>query len=290
MRFQHIIEQVYFQPWYITPSGHFAIHAILESRLGIMPPAGASAAASAGAPAPQAFDFKELFAQRRPLSIDAEGIATVHILGPLGRGLSKLEKSCGATDFADIQAEIREAVAKGAKGILLDINSPGGTVSGTPETARLVATKALPTVVFVDDLMASAAYYIGAGADAIVAEESAVVGSIGVYIPWMDYSERIRALGYKPAPIVNKGGDLKALGFGGSLTDVQRGYLQEMVDADFGAFRDHVRAFRDVPDSAMRGQILKGQPALDAALVDQLGDRAAAVAKLRSLIGARPAA
>lgn len=286
MRFQHIIEQVYFQPWYITPSGHFAIHAILESHLGIMP----LGEAKPGTPLPRAGLMEDLFVQRRPLSIDAEGIATVHILGPLGRGLSKLEKSCGATDFADIQAEIREAIAKGAKGLLLDINSPGGTVSGTPETARLVATKSLPTVAFVDDLMASAAYYIGAGADAIVAEESAVVGSIGVYIPWVDYSERIRALGYKPAPIINKGGDLKALGFGGTLTDPQRAFLQDMVDSDFAAFRDHVRAYRDVPDSAMRGQILKGQPALDAALVDQLGDRAAAVAKLRSLIAARAAA
>ncbi|MBX3751409.1 MAG: S49 family peptidase [Opitutaceae bacterium] len=283
MRFQHIIEQVYFQPWYITPSGHFAIHAILESRLGLMP----AGEAKPGTPLPRAGLMEDLFIQRRPMTIDSDGIATVHILGPLGRGLSKLEKSCGATDFADVQAEIRDAVAKGAKGLILDINSPGGTVSGTPETARLVAAKSLPTVAFVDDLMASAAYYIGAGADAIVAEESAVVGSIGVYIPWMDYSERIRALGYKPAPIVNKGGDLKALGFGGSLSDAQRSYLQDMVDADFNAFKNHVRAYRDVPDSAMRGQIQKGQEALASSLVDELGDRPAALAKLRSLIAAR---
>lgn len=286
MRFQHIIEQVYFHPWFITPAAHLAIHAILESRYGIMP----AGEHKPGAPLPRADLIDDMMVARRPMAIDREGIASIHVFGPLGRGLSKLEKSCGATDFADVQADIREAVAKGARGILLEVNSPGGTVSGTPETARLVATKQIPTVVFVDDLMASAAYYIGAGADAIVAEESAYVGSIGVYIPWMDYSDRIRALGYKPAPIVNEGGDLKAIGFGGALTDVQRTYLQDMVNSDFATFKAHVRSFREVPDSAMRGQILKGQAALDSALIDQIGDRAAAVEKLRALIAARPAA
>jgi signal peptide peptidase SppA len=280
MRFQHIIEQVYFRPWYITPTGHAAIHAVLRSRLGIFM-AEDEPVASGG---PRAGLFDDMFVQRKPLSIDRDGIATIQVLGPLGQGLSKMEKTCGCTDFADIQADFREAVDKGARGILLDINSPGGTVSGTPETADVIAGKPIPVVAYAGELMASAAYYLGAGADAIVASKSSLVGSIGVYIPWVDRSRMYEDMGLKPDPIVNTGGDLKALGFGGRLTDAQREHLQDAVDKDFSAFREHVRAFRAVPDTAMRGQVLKGNEAHEAALIDEIGDLAAARTRLKALM------
>jgi signal peptide peptidase SppA len=281
MRFQHVIEQVYFHPWYITPAGHAAIHAVLESHLGVMAPF--SERAEQRRPL-AGLDLADFINPRRKMSIDREGIATIHVLGPLGKGLSNFEKSCGATDFADIQQEYKDAIDSGARGILLDINSPGGTVAGTPETADLIGSKKVPTVAHADELMASAAYYIGAGADAIVASRSAMIGSIGVYIPWVDYSARIKAMGLRPDPIVNSGGDLKALGFGGTLTDAQRAHLQESVDADFAAFQDHVRTFRSVPNDAMRGQVLKGKATVDSNLVDQIGDMSAAREKLLSLI------
>ncbi len=285
MRFQHIVEQVYFHPWYITPAGHAAIHAVLQSHLGVL-----VVGDDARAPhQPRAGLLEDLVVQRKPMSIDREGIATIQVLGPLGQGLSKLEKTCGCTDFADIQQEFRDAIDKGARGILLDINSPGGTVSGTPETADLIAGKPVPVVAYAGELMASAAYYLGAGADAIVGSKSSLVGSIGVYIPWMDYSARLAEMGYKPDPIINAGGDLKALGFGGKLTDPQREHLQQMVDQDFAAFKDHVRAFRSVPDSAMRGQVQKGSDALGSALIDQIGDMSTARATLQRLIKQRAA-
>ena len=133
--------------------------------------------------------------------------------------------------------------------------------------------------------MASAAYYIGAGADAIVSSRSAVVGSIGVYIPWMDTSAAYEAAGFKPDPIINKGGDLKALGFGGRLSDAQRAHLQEKVDEDFAAFKAHVLKHRSLPDGAMRGQVESGAKAAEMNLVDALGDmdtgRAVLFRKLR---------
>lgn len=287
MRFQHLIEQVYFRPWYITPAAHAAIHVLLESRLGIMAPG----AFERSAATPVAgLDLSDFVTPRKPMSIDQEGIATIHVLGPLGKGLSKMEKTCGATDFADIQAEYNSAIKDGARGVLLDINSPGGTIGGTPETASLIGSKRVPTVAYADELMASAAYFIGAGADAIVASPSAEVGSIGVYIPWVDYSERLKALGMKPDPIVNDGGDLKAIGFGGKLTEAHREHLQERVNSSFSLFQNHVRSFRDVPDSAMRGQVLTGSAALSSSLIDQMGDMDAAREKLRGLMKQRASA
>jgi signal peptide peptidase SppA len=276
MRFQHLIEQVYHRPWYITPAGHSAIDRIVRARL-LSPTADESAE-------PAGLNLADLFQQRRPLAIDATGIATIHILGPVGKGLSKMEKQCGATSFEDIRADLAAAEAGGARGILLHFeNAPGGTVTGTPETAQAIVDSPLPIVAYTEDLMASAAYYMAAGAKAIVASPSASVGSIGVYIPWVDRGELYAREGLKPDPIVNTGGDLKALGFGGTLTEAQRAYLQETVDEDFAEFAAHVLNYRQVEPSAMRGQTLSGKKALAANLIDAVGDLNTARAELAKL-------
>jgi signal peptide peptidase SppA len=276
MRFQRIIEQVYYRPWYITPAAHASIHRIVSARL---------LGRRAEDDRDDGFDISELYTLRAPLSIGADGIAVISILGPLGKGLSQMEKNCGCTGFEDVRADYEAALAGGAKGILLRIDSPGGTVMGTPELAALIASRQLPTVVYTEDVMASAAYYLAAGANVIVASTSAAVGSIGVYIPWIDYADSMKREGLTPNPVVNEGGDLKALGFTGVLTESQRAYLQAEVNESFSQFKGHVRAFRDVADDAMRGQVMDGSKALAENLIDEIGDERAARARLLALIG-----
>lgn len=277
MKFLRIAEQVHHRPWFITPAAHGALARVLDSAL-------AESSFTTRSAEDLTAELGALIPARRPLAIDAEGIASIHILGPLGKGLSRLEESCGATSFETIRADLAAAQAQGARGILLEIDSPGGTITGTPETAAAIARKTLPTVVYTEGDLCSAAYYLGAGANAIVASPSATVGSIGVYIPWMDTSARYEAAGVKPDPIVNTGGDLKAAGFGGRLSEAQRAHLQEQVDQDFDAFKGHILAHRAVPATAMRGQTLSGQAALAANLIDALGERDTALATLRTLL------
>lgn len=272
MRFRHLAEQIYYRAWFITAEAHASIAMLFERTL-------------AGGARAEDLDFSDIINQRKPLAIDSQGIATIHILGPLGKGLSKLEQSCGATGFEQIRADYDEALSKGARGIFLHIDSPGGTVQGTPETAELIASKPVPTVAYTEDLMASGAYYLASGANAIVASQSAAVGSIGVYIPWMDSSARYEAAGFKPDPIVNTSGVFKAMGFGGKLTETQRAFLQESVDESFADFRAHVLAHRTVDDLAMRGQLLEGKGALAANLIDQIGDMGTARVTLIDLLG-----
>lgn len=277
MRFTHLAEQIYHRPWFITAEAHAAIRTVFDRAL------------SSGLMEPRAEEINllDLFPKRRPLAIDAEtGIASIHVFGPLGKNLSKMEQSCGATGFEQIRADYAKALDKGARGILLDFDSPGGTITGTPEIASLIASKPLPTVAYTEDIMASAAYYLASGADAIFASPSASVGSIGVYIPWMDTSAAYDRAGYKPDPIVNTGGDLKAIGFGGKLTEAQRAHLQEEVDQDFAEFQTHIRNYRAVPDAAMRGQVMSGRKALDANLVDRIGERDQAFGALARLLSA----
>lgn len=276
MRFTHLAEQLYHRPWFITPAAHASIRHVFERVI--------STRSESLSSQLSALDLSSLIPQRRPLAIDEKtGVASIHVLGPIGKNLSQIEQSCGATGLEQIRADYAAALAGGARGVLLDVDSPGGTVTGTPELAAMIADHPLPTVAYTEDMMASAAYYLAAGAEAIVATPSASVGSIGVYIPWMDTSAQYAAAGIVADPIVNTGGDLKALGFGGSLTEEQRAYLQAEVDADFAAFKAHVTNRRAIPDSAMRGQCLSGKSALDANLIDALGDRTVALARLQSL-------
>lgn len=263
MRFRHLAEQIYLRPWFITTEAHTSIRMIFERAMnGTLPRAD------------DGFALSDFIPQRKQMVVGADGIADIHILGPLGKGLSKIEQSCGCTGFEQIEDDYAQAIAGGARGVLLHINSPGGTVTGTPECAQMIADCPIPTVAFTDDMCASAAYYLASGASAIVASQSAAVGSIGVYIPWMDASARYAAAGLKPDPIVNTGGDLKALGFGGKLSDAQRSYLQQQVDEDFAAFKGHVLTYRAIEDGAMRGQCLGGKSALAANLIDCVGSMA----------------
>lgn len=295
MRFRHLTEQIYFRPWYITAAGHLTIqHVFAQASARRLSPL----AAGGYCPQPESESGREIQDRlddkgirmadmvnaRAPMQIDSDGIATIDVLGPLGRGLTALERACGATSFDEVHADIALAVQRGARGLLLRIDSPGGTVNGTPELAAVIAQKQKPTVVHCCGVIASGAYYLAAGADAIVLSPSAQAGSIGVLFPWVDFREQMKMMGLLPDPITNDEGDLKGIGFAGSLTPAQRDHLKATANQLFADFRDHVTAFRDIPAEAMRGQTLFGREALAARLVDDLGDCDFAHEKLRRMI------
>ena len=256
MRFAHITDTVYRQPWHITPGGWLSVHELLQSRLAVDV---------------ENIDLSAFVNPRPDLEIDSSGIAHIHVAGVLGKNLSQIERSCGNTGYEQLQTEVADAAQSEARGILLHVNSPGGAASGNVETARLIAESGLPTVAWVDELAASAAYAIASGATSIVASPSAQVGSIGTILPLVDTSGQWEQRGWKPAYITHTGGDLKDATWPPSFSEAHREHLQEMVDDFFGQFRDHVLAHRDVPASAMRGQTLLGDRAQAANLVDRIG-------------------
>lgn len=292
MRFQRVIEHVYFRPWYITPTGHASIRRLVESRIGraAMPLLQGAADDESDEDILDRFDsgdlsLKDFITARPSMRIDRAGVAHIHILGPIGKGLSKIERACGLTGVEQVQRDLDNAEEEGARAVMLHINSPGGTITGVPELAERIATFDGPVLAYTDDLMASAAYFLAAGADMIVASESAEVGSIGVFIPWVDFADALAEEGLKPDPIVNTGGDLKAIGFTGRLSDAHRQALQEDVDDSFARFQGHVLSFREVDPSAMRGWVMNGDRAVRANLIDFVGSETEAydalLAKLR---------
>lgn len=261
MRFAHVQNAIYRSAWNITAGGWLSIHELMQSRL--------SADYQAGM-------FSDFINERPEMEIDRNNIAHIAVQGVLGKGLSKVERSCGNTDYSQLTEEFAQAEESGACGVMLEVNSPGGMCVGNIETAQIITESSLPVVAFVDELCASAAYALTVGADCIICTPSAQVGSIGTILPLIDTSAEWAAKGWKPAYITHTGGDLKDATWPPSFSEAHREHLQETVDDLFAGFRGHVIAHRSIEATAMRGQCLIGARALAANLVDKIGTYEAA--------------
>ncbi|HEY3898936.1 MAG TPA: S49 family peptidase [Chthoniobacter sp.] len=217
------------------------------------------------------------------LEIDGSN-ASIHIDGAIDKNLSTWDRACfDACDLNDVdRALARVSSDKSIKNVLLCINSPGGSVNGVPETAARVAALAQQKNVFayVDGMACSAAYWIAAAADQILATPSSMTGSIGVYLALLDQSRWLENEGLHVETI--KSGTLKAAGASWKpLTDDERAHFQSMVDEIGVMFRGAVREKRPgIDDDTMQGQAFFGASGLQAKLVDaHVADRAAAFAQ-----------
>lgn len=265
MRFQRVIEQVNYRPWFITAEGYASVKQVLDLALSTGIYDRYQDKPSDAGP----FSF---FVNDRPeLSIDKNGIATIHVMGVLGQKLSNLEKSCGNTGYEQVIGEINQALKEGAEAFLFVHDSPGGGAVGAGETARIIGEIQQPTASFTDSLMASASYYMAAGTDFIVAESSAIVGSIGTILPWVDQSKLWSVRGLTFDPIKNEGADLKDSLHGPSLSEEHRAFLQEHVN-DLGAqFQEFVASYREVDEEVWRAGFYIGSRAASMNLVDDVG-------------------
>ena len=204
------------------------------------------------------------------------GLATVRIHGTMLRQVSPRQKAisaiCGVrlcsmeeTASALLQAAADPAVHT----ILLDIDSPGGTVNGTPELALVVRTIAKDKHVyaFTAGQCCSAAYWVASQADVIYAAPSATVGSIGVILPVVDSSALYDRCGLKME--VFSAGKYKSTGMDGtSLTEEQRDRLTQQVNATWGRFKQAVTRRRSISEADMEGQTFYGLDAREHHLID----------------------
>jgi signal peptide peptidase SppA len=273
MRFRHLAELIYSKPWLITPSAHASIIRLFETKM-------ANAGHFEVTPQLAEGDENPYFVQREQATLDVNGIGHVHVKGVIAQGLSPIERTCGNTDTRDVQAEIAALVAQGAKGILLCIDSPGGGITGTPELADTIAETAqlIPVYVFSDSQVCSAAYWLAAGASKIICTDSAEIGSIGVYLPWIDESAKWEKEGVASTPVINTGGNFKGIHLFPALSPEHRAELQAHVDRIFGLFTDFVVGMRSlqeavIPTTALQGQVFLGIDAIKNGLVDEIGSK-----------------
>lgn len=164
------------------------------------------------------------------------------------------------------------------KGILLEINSPGGSVYETAEITRALKEiqkdKKIPIYASMESQAASGGYYIAANSDRIFATEDTMTGSIGVIMSSMNYSGLMEKLGITDATI--KSGALKDIGSSSRpQTKEDKEVLQAFVDSMYGRFVKVVAEGRDMDEAAVRkladGRIYDGAQALENGLVDEIG-------------------
>ncbi len=172
--------------------------------------------------------------------------------------------------------------------IVLDINSPGGTVAGTPESAAAVraAQGVKPVTAVVDSLAASAAYWIAAQAGQVVVTPSSEVGSIGVLAVHMDMSKMLEDMGMKPTIIRSTKYKAEGNPFE-PLDDEGLANFQGDVDA---AHADFIRAvaqgrktsMANVTENFGQGRTVGAAEAVKRGMADRVGSMADVLSGMRT--------
>lgn len=212
---------------------------------------------------------------------DMPSIAIVPITGEIGATEYNLfGQPTGSYVHDRVLALISDmAASPDNRGLLLYINSPGGTVFASDETylalMKYKEDTGRPIYAYAHATMASGAYYIGCAADQIFANRNASVGSIGVYILVVNYAGLYEKLGVDGEYI--KSGDNKAMGNQYDiLTDEQRAILQTRVDEYYDRFVGIVclsRGYdRDTLLPIADGRTYTASQALANGLIDGLAD------------------
>lgn len=217
------------------------------------------------------------------------GVAIVPLVGVMMRNPGWLTwyGACDTEWFARLVAKAADDQMCGA--IVLDIDSPGGSVMGTPEAAAAVqaANEKKPCLAYSGGLMCSAAYWVGCQASAVYASRSSIVGSIGCYAPIYDYSKWYEEMGVSVDVIRSgkyKGGNVA----GAPVGKEYKANLQRVVDGIGAQFRADVKACRPgVAAETMEGQEFLGADAMAAGLVDSVTSYDSAVADAGALVAMR---
>lgn len=209
-------------------------------------------------------------------SAGAVAVGIVPIYGVIAPRSSLMASSGGTSAEAvaeSFRAHLRD---DDVAGIVLDVDSPGGVVSGIDELATEIreARGIKPIVAIAHHEMNSAAYYIGSSADEIVATPSAQVGSIGVFTAHDDLTAAREELGIKRTVV--SAGKYKAEGaLNTELDEDAVAYIQGQVDELYGMFVSAVAKGRGISAGDVRsgygeGRVVLAKQALELGMVDRV--------------------
>ena len=202
-------------------------------------------------------------------------IAVIPVHGAVMQRASMMQDMCGGTSTDQVSSMLRQALAdETVSKILIDIDSPGGSVYGTGELAAEIyqARSQKPIVAFANSLAASAAYWIGCSASEFYVTPGGEVGSIGVWMAHDDYSKAMDDAGVKTTII--SAGKFKVEGNPYEpLGEDAQAFMQSRVSDYYQSFTAGVAKGRGVPIDAVRsgmgqGRCLGADQALSENMVD----------------------
>lgn len=211
-------------------------------------------------------------------STDGPGIAWIKIRGVIAED-DNSSPFAMPSSASYISKRVREAAKdKNVKAIVLDINSPGGTVASVQDIYSEILSakeKGKKVVALFRDVAASGAFYIAMAADKIVAEPGTITGSVGVIMQTGNVVGLFDKLGIKVTPITS--GKYKDIGSAyRPMTDAEKALLQDMVNDTYSQFLAAVKAGRpNVTPEDMEeytdGRVFTGQRAFNLGFIDKLG-------------------
>lgn len=225
--------------------------------------------------------------QGRPRRVVGD-IAVLPLVGTISHRADMLTESSGGTSVEALAGRFRQAMADPAIGaIVLDVDSPGGSVDGVPELAdEIYAARDSKAVVAVASSMAaSAAYWLASSAGEFSVTPSGEVGSIGVLAVHQDESALLEKMGVRMSIV--RAGKFKAdLNPFEPLTEEARAALQERVDDAYDMFVKAVARNRGVNVSDVRngygeGRVVTARQAKAMGMVDRIETLDQAIERLR---------
>lgn len=284
IKYSHILSYVASQPWSILPGKMAEILSVLAMRAAGHTFTAEEIQARIGEPQP-------------PMPSKRGAVAVLPLRGVIAHRMGTMEESSGGMSAERFTAMVKAATAEESIGaIVIDVDSPGGTIAGVPEAADAVfaARESKRVVAVANATMASAAYWIASQAHEIVAIPSALdrsIGSIGVFTVHQDLSAHLEKEGVKVTLI--KAGKHKAEANPFEpLSDDLKAEIQASVDAAYASFLSAVARGRGVSASAVKGGYGEGRAlsAVDAKAVGLIDRIATMEDVLGGLVGRRQSA
>ncbi len=229
--------------------------------------------------------------EKRGYTVDAGDVAVVQIVGTLTKYGSSLSDFPGTIRMRHTLRQI--AQDRTARSVVLRIDSPGGTVAGIGDLAQEIkwlSDRGKPVVAFCEDTACSAAYWLASQADKVLANDTALVGSIGAYLVLEDTSAAAAARGVKV--FVVSTGPYKGAGEPGTaITDDHVDHFQRLITGLNQEFLRAVGSGRHLADDRVRtlatGEMWVGAGALSVGLIDAVGVYDDAVGLARELADKR---
>jgi signal peptide peptidase SppA len=257
----HVFDKFFGQPWHIKPSAGLAfVQSVAESS----PPQ----------PQPKAIAKRppiDAFGDALPQMMMIEDVALIPIAGALVKNATGFEKYFySVISHEDIHEDLDKALREKVSNVVFVMNSPGGTVAGTPELADRIAevSNKIPTWSFNENQSCSAAEFLTAGCTGRFATLSSINGSIGTIASFPDFSKMLEKFGITFHTFAS--GKYKGLGNPMKApTDDHKAWMQEFVMINAGEFKGHMLKHRPkMKPEDMEGQILTGNEAFKSGLVD----------------------
>ncbi|ECJ5891775.1 S49 family peptidase [Salmonella enterica subsp. salamae] len=281
--YQHIAARAFNQPLMIEPAYARVFFSALGERFG------ADRLVDAVSGQALAGDEMKLLAsswtdkERRPRTYRVEqGIAILPITGTLAHRLGYIQPVSGITGYDGIAKRLQQAAEDpDVKGILLDIDSPGGEVAGCYDTADLIARarEKKPVWALANDMACSGGYMLAAACTRRLITQTSIVGSIGVLVAHRSVAKALEKAGVDVTLVYSGNHKVDGNPYEKLPAEV-RGTIQAEIDKIRGQFVKKVAAFTGMAEAhvfATEAATYTGEEAVKAGLADQIVNYADAV-------------